>query len=78
MVSYQLLVFGAALVIFGILFAFLNDVFYDMQMDGTMGYIGTNDAFVFGQKWVDFLWKLIPSIVFITGGFWCVARAMKG
>lgn len=78
MVSYQLLVFGSALIIFGILFAVLNDIFYDMQIAGIMGYIGPNEAFIFGQKWMDFNWMLVPTIIFVTGGFWCVARAMKG
>lgn len=78
MVSYQLLVFGIGLVVFGIAFVFINDQFYNLTESGLMGYIGPSETFQFGQNWLDFLWGLIPSLIFISGGLWCAARAMKG
>ncbi|MDR2943839.1 MAG: hypothetical protein LBU81_01925 [Methanosarcinales archaeon] len=78
MVSYQLLVFGIGLVVFGIAFTFINDQLYDMTAAGLIGYTGINETFLFGQYWLDFLWGLFPSLVFVTGGLWCSARAMKG
>lgn len=78
MVSYQLLTFGVILVVFGILFAFLNDTIFMLSDDLGLSYVGSRDVFITGQGWMDFLFKLVPSLIFVSGGIWLVARAMKG
>lgn len=78
MVSYQLLTFGVILVIFGMLFAFLSDTIFMLSDDLGLSYVGSRDVFVTGQGWMDFLFRLVPGLIFVTGGIWLVARAMKG
>jgi len=78
MVSYQLLVFGSALLIFGLIYGLVSDIFFDLFAAGTIGYIGTNDWFNFGQGWMDFIFTMVPSVLFVSGGVYLVARAMKG
>lgn len=78
MVSYQLLTFGVILVVFGILFAFLNDTIFMLSDDLGLSYVGSRDVFITGQGWMDFLFRLVPGLIFVTGGIWLAARAMKG
>lgn len=78
MVSYQLLTFGVILIVFGILYAFLSDTIFMLSDDLGLSYVGSRDVFVTGQGWMDFLFRLVPGLIFVTGGIWLVARAMKG
>lgn len=78
MVSYQLLTFGVILVVFGMLYAFLSDTIFMLSDDLGLSYVGSRDVFVTGQGWMDFLFRLVPGLIFVTGGIWLVARAMKG
>lgn len=78
MVSYQLLTFGVILIVFGILYAFLSDTIFMMSDDLGLSYVGSRDVFITGQGWMDFLFRLVPGLIFVTGGIWLVARAMKG
>lgn len=78
MVSYQLLTFGVILVVFGMLYAFLSDTIFMLSDDLGLSYVGSRDVFVTGQGWMDFLFRLVPGLIFVTGGIWLIARAMKG
>jgi hypothetical protein len=78
MVSYQLLTFGIILIVFGIVYAFMSDMIYTMSDDIGLAYIGSRDIFISGQGWMDFIFRLVPGIIFVSGGVWLVARAMKG
>ena len=78
MVSYQLLTFGVILVVFGMLYAFLSDTIFMLYDDLGLSYVGSRDVFVTGQSWMDFLFRLVPGLIFVTGGIWLTARAMKG
>jgi len=78
MVSYQLLTFGVILIVFGILYAFLSDTIFMMSDDIGLSYVGSRDIFITGQGWMDFLFRLVPGLIFVSGGIWLVARAMKG
>lgn len=78
MVSYQLLTFGVILVVFGIVYAFMNDSLFNISSDVDLIYTGNRNVFVTGQSWMDFLFSLVPGMLVVSGGIWLVARAMKG
>ena len=78
MVSYQLLIFGTALVVGGFIFGVLNDTFFELTTSGIIGYTGTNSWFIMGQGWMDFIFTLVPTVILVSGGIYLIARAMKG